>query len=397
MKKKALSVIVIVIFLYELLHSYMEGFRWPSDYVMTNHVISYRQGFLPRSLIGGIGYVLFRDKWYSWKVLMPVIMFVSLLFCLWTIYLLVHSGYGFRQIYLFAITAAFAISPFAKYFLHLMGYYEMYGYVIVIGLIAVCKEYSVFKTYVLPGICSFIILLISESNIFLVVPVVFAISFLTLLDETDLKKTAKRLLVLFCSYVPHLIYCIIIWVYKVPEVKILLIQDYDRKMVTDYFPYQNFIFREDVHLYMSGDRSNSEIWKMTFHPMHPWCFAMIILLLLFVVYGMIENNLSGKMILAYLLSAGIAGFAAYSIVLVAWDLNRYFFNSFMSVLLVSIYFIKKSDIHMVQRNRAYVMILLFVVAFYGMSQNRFALFDNVTYNDSWQMCYQEIANRLAIW
>ncbi len=394
--KKIVSVICIAAAVYALLWSYACGFRWPSNYVMTNHVITYIYGFVPRGLVGEIGLLLFGHKWYAWKYLSVVILAVAMVFVIWTLLEIIRNGYGFKNLPVFTLLAVFAVSPFAKFYIHEAGYYEQYGYVFIILLLLFFMKDTVASVYIIPCILSFISLLISETNIFLVVPVIFMFSFLRIINpdpacpakgasqKSSLAYYIKRVGLLLATYIPHLIYCAVIWVYKMPSEMVDRLQSHDRDMVNNGFSSYNFTFREDVHLFLSGDRSNADKWARELHPMNPWCIAFCLLVIIFVSYLIYRHKKDMKLLISYIFSAVTAGFASYIIVLVAWDLDRYFFNTFMSIFFVSV-FVARKHLKDIKPDRVdIVMVCAVMVLSLGLGVNRFALFDDAVYNTTWQ-------------
>lgn len=285
--------------------------------------------------------------------------------------------------------AVFAISPAAKYYLHEMGYYEQYGYLFIIIMCYVCNKYSKLTTYIIPATASFVAIFISESNAFLVVPVIAAFSFMSIMDrDSDRTEKIRNCLVLLATYVPHLLYCIFIWIYRVPESTVYALQDHDRMMVNETFSYPNFYFREDAHLFMGSgrlQRSQDEIWKIRPHRMHIWCLALIAIMVLFVMYFMYMKNVSNRMILSYLIMSVFTGGAGYSICLLAWDLERFYFNAYMSVFLLSVFVARKYLKQTKITHSLSLVILIVFISSMGMSKNRFGLFDYARYNETWPM------------
>ena len=249
--KKAVSSVIIAALLYLLMQSFACGFRWPSNYVLTNHVITYIYGFVPRSLVGTVGNLIFGYKWYSWKYMSYVIMAVGAVFVLWCFFEIVKSGYKFKNPGMLTLMSVFAVSPFARYYLHEMGYYEQYGYVLLIVILLFFLKDRITDVYIIPALAGLLSLVISESNAFLVLPVFFVYSFISIVNDERLKsikERVKHLAVLAVIYIPHVIYTALIWIIKVPEEKVIRLQDHDRDMVNNGFGGFNFVFREDVHL-----------------------------------------------------------------------------------------------------------------------------------------------------
>jgi hypothetical protein len=321
-----------------------------------------------------------------------IIILTGSIFVIWTLALLFKSTINFTNPAMMVLIMIFALSPFAKYYLHEMGYYEQYGYVLAILLCVFWKKINI---YIVPAICSFLSLLISESNVFLVVPIIFAFSFFTIINESSrLKEMGKKILILLGTYIPHIVYCLVIWFVKIPEDLMLKIQEYDRNKVNNTFRYANFVFREDVHLYMSGDRSNADVWERTLRPIHPWCVVTTLVLIIFVSYIIYKEKKNLKLLLSYIVVSIAVALGAYIIVFVAWDLARYYFNIFISVFFVSI-FVLKYYIGDIKFNSDYVFVILFVfLAVVGIAENRLYLFDKATYNETWNQFMSLIFERL---
>ena len=204
----------------------------------------------------------------------------------------------------------------------------------------------------------------------------------------------KKILILLGTYIPHIVYCLVIWFVKIPEDLMLKIQEYDRNKVNNTFRYANFVFREDVHLYMSGDRSNADVWERTLRPIHPWCVVTTLVLIIFVSYIIYKEKKNLKLLLSYIVVSIAVALGAYIIVFVAWDLARYYFNIFISVFFVSI-FVLKYYIGDIKFNSDYVFVILFVfLAVVGIAENRLYLFDKATYNETWNQFMSLIFERL---
>ena len=396
--KKAASVVVIIVILYLLSASFACGFRWPSNYVLTNHVITYIYGFVPRSLVGTIGNLIFGYKWYSWKYMSYAIMAVGAVFVGWCFYEIIRSGYKFKNPGMLALVSVFSVSPFARYYLHEMGYYEQYGYVLLIIIFLFFLKDRMTDVYIIPALAGILSLVISESNAFLVLPVFFVYSFISIVNDERIKngkERVKHLAVLAVIYIPHVIYTVLIWVIKVPEEKVIRLQDHDRDMVNNGFGGYNFVFREDVHLFLSGDRSNADKWERQLHPVHMWIIFYCIIVIVLTMYFLYRYKNSKKLILTYLISSVAAGFAAYIIVLVGWDLDRYFFNMFMSIFFVSAFVLKKylSEIDLEKRD-IILMVLLFIAALF-LGGNRLELFDDAVYNENWSQFLIRFTSKLG--
>ena len=389
--RKSASVVAILITLYELLFSFSHGFRWPSDYVLTNHVITYVYGFFPRAIVGEIGHLIFGDKWYIWKYPSVVILGISFIFVLWIMYEIIRSGYDFKNVPLYVICFVFALSPYCKYYLHEAGYYEQYGYALLVIILLFFMKDRIADVYVAPCIAGFIALLVSESNAFLILPITFVLSALSIInDRTDLsaKDIIKRMGILAATYIPHIIYIIVVWFHKMPKELVLKLQDHDRYMVEHVREgIPNFSFREDVHPFYYGDRSNQDVWPRMLRPVPLWSVAMCVLIIVFATYFIYKYKKDIKLTVSYVISVSLTGLGCYSILIVGWDVDRFYFAIFMSVFFVTVYVLKKY----LREASADVYDLFFIALMFtaatGIGTHELNLFDEMEYNFGWRNFY----------
>ena len=349
-------------------------------------------------LWGGVGHLIFGDYWYSWKVMSAIIIVAALIFVAWIIYEIFENGYHFKRLDIITILSFFALSPYAKYFLHEMGYYEQFGYVIVIFLFYFCRKYSLLRTYVVPVICGMIILLISESNAFLVLPIVFSFSAISIANHVDDMKTfLRRITALTLMYIPHAVYCLLTWLIKVPKDKVISLQRHDTALING-FSYYNFNIREDVYRYFYGDRSNADIWPVQWHFMHKWCWIFVVLLTVYAIYVLYTKKSRNLTRMVSVVCMIISGLAANAITLVAWDLARYYFTIFISMLFVVLFTLKHFVVFENKEDRKsdridMVLLFMMVCVSIGLSWKRFALFDGAVYNNSWSDAIKLVMQR----
>lgn len=392
--KRIISFIAVAVALYELLFSLSHGFRWPSDYVLTNHVISYVYGFFPRAIVGTIGNLIFGDKWYIWKYPSLVILGVSFIFVLWMIYEIIQSGYCFRNVPLFILCFVFALSPYCQYYFDDAGYYEQYGYALLVITLLFFMKDRILDVYVVPCAVGFISLIISETNAFLILPVTFMLTALSIInDKTEqaFSDIAKRTAILFATYIPHMIYIIAVWFYKVPKDLVLKLQDHDRYMVEHVRgDIPNFSFREDVHPFYYGDRSNQDVWPRMLRPVPLWSVALCILIILFTAYFFYKYTKNMKLTLSYIAGTTLTGLGCYSILIVGWDVDRYYFTIFMSVFFVTVYSIKKYMPKVTADIYDLFFIAIVFVASIGIGTHQLNLFDDREYNYGWQNFYNTL-------
>lgn len=186
----------------------MQGFRWPSDCVLTCHLISCRFGWLPRSLVGTVGTALFGGNWYQRNTMDIVIIGTAFVFILWFIYECVNYARNkcFVGMILFFI---FSFSPYASYYLHEMGYFEQYGYAVcVVLMLFVFPKFPARKNWIICSAAGFVLLFVTESNMFLVVPILCAQAFLGIINDGTISNTKKELCLMggFLSATHNILY-----------------------------------------------------------------------------------------------------------------------------------------------------------------------------------------------
>jgi hypothetical protein len=346
----------------------MVGFRWPSLYVMTNHIITSKFGFVPRTLIGTvleriIGTTLY-NKYFLWAFILAVAAgFVLYVICM--IVKLVAIEQNPLALILFLI---FVLSPYTKYYLHEAGYYEQYGYILGILLIEVGKKRTWRVTAPLSAFLALIAALISETNLFLIIPFMFTIPFLQIVEEKE--HWFRRTIGLGLMYIPSVFYSLLISLYLVPEWIMY-------KNIAEHDLYANFTPREDVYWYFVFDRSNEELWGRTLHSIPAWCVIyplLIVALVAFILWK--KDRWLSAMYAVMCIGCGVA---TYLIVIVAWDLDRYYFCIFMQILFVTLFvlrrYLKKYKLCM---QDGIFMGVIFVISLF-LNHFRFELFDYAQY------------------
>lgn len=356
----------------------MQGFRWPSDYVMTCHIITYRFGFLPRSLVGSVAGLFLGDSWYQRKWLWLVIISIAILFMLYIIYMIINYIWKEENIIGIAVLLVFCFSPYARFYLHEMGYYEQYGYLFVIALIYILPKINIKKNIIISATGSFIILLISETNAFLIIPIALSLSIICFINKFDnFKELIKYICFLCITYIPSGIYCILVWIKKVPVQMMQQLYEYDKAHVTEFW------LPENTYWCFSGDRSWSEIWGRAFRPIPSENLWYPFILILFVSI-MLYNYKNIRLMVTYILTSIISAFCCYSICILAWDLNRYYFCMYMAVLFISIFVINNYLKDIKYDKKDIFITLMMITAVSTIYDFRFSLFDGAVYNETWQ-------------
>ena len=195
----------------------------------------------------------------------------------------------------------------------------------------------------------------------------------------------------------------------VPVEKMDAMREKDRKMVIQAtYPLFNFYFREDVYGYYSN-RSDPEVWDRVLRPIPIWCVVLTLLLVFYVCFVIYETEKTSRLFYTYLISSLTSGFSAYLIVIIAWDLQRFFFCMFMSVFLISIFTLKKwkeNTFSLSDKTRNMILevislphacvITVITIIYLSLGNNRLVLFDNAVYLESFYDLVKHLYSRLVL-
>lgn len=366
---------IVAAFIIILLYAWnsMVGFRWPSIYVMTNHIVTCKFGFVPRTIVGTLLYQLIGTNLYQKEFLTVFILAIAAVFLAYIVYLiirLVAIEKNFIALFLFLL---YVLSPYTKYYLHEAGYYEQYGYILGIILIAIALHANWKATAIWSAILSMIAVLISETNLFLIIPFMFTIPFLQIVEEKT--HWFRRIIALGCMYIPIVFYSLLISLYLVPEWVMY-------KNIAEHQACANFVPREDVYWYWVFDRSNEEEWGRVLHEISPvWIiYPMLIIAVTAFLLWKQDRWLS---IMYAIMSIG-CGVATYLIVIVAWDLDRYYFCIFLQIFMVTIFVLRKwLKNYALSKIDLAVILTAFVISM-SLVHYRFYLFDYARYLNTWE-------------
>lgn len=377
MEKKAkwikliyISAAIVIIGLYAW--NSMVGFRWPSIYVMTNHIITSKFGFVPRTVVGSILEKIIGTTLYNKYFLWTFILAVAAIFVIYITYSTIKLVAIEKNPLALVLLLIFALSPYTKYFLHEAGYYEQYGYILGILLIEIAKKRTWRLTAPLSAVFAMISALISETNLFLIIPFMFTIPFLQIVEEKE--HWFRRTFGLGIMYIPSVFYSLLISLYLVPEWIIY-------KNIAEHTAYANFTPREDVYWYFVFDRSNEDLWGRMLHPIPIECVIYPLLIIALFAYVLWKKDRWLSAMYA-IMSVG-CGIATYLINIVAWDLDRYYFCIFMQVLFVTLFVLRRylKNYKLCMKD-GILMGVIFAISL-CLNRFRFGLFDYAQYLNTW--------------
>lgn len=392
-RKDVLKFFIAIIVLGLIFRSFVIGFRLPSEYVMAQNMFTYKYGFIPRGLIGTIICAFGESHLYSYTFQYVLIISVCIIFYIWlfwNVYQFVQED-GINEFIGLLVIVGFVCSPCGVYYSFESGYYEQFGFLLVIGYI----EYMVYrqkkkladnKYIFISAILMMISLLISETNAFLVCPLIV---FITLVQIIQDGYNLKNLGLFIITYLPGAIYCIIVNFVRVPEEKVVRIIE-NIKEHTDSVQIAKIV--DALGLCMYGERSPKEL-SPTFEPFvwyWPKTHTMIYLLLLIgLVLGFFLCNKKFKEGLIYFITTCLISFFSYCTSLIAWDFDRYWALMGINAFIFSIFFLRTvgKGIGEEKNYRKSVFLVLLITAFvigtYKNKDARYWLMNNGTYNETW--------------
>lgn len=364
-----MSVIIILLYAWNS----MVGFRWPSVYVMTNHIITSKFGFVPRTVIGSLLEKIIGKNLYNKYFLWTFILVIAAIFCGYIIYLVIKLVAIEKNPLALILFLIFALSPYTKYYLHEAGYYEQYGYILGIILIEVGKKRTWRVTAPLSAAFAMVAALISETNLFLIIPFMFTIPFLQIVEERE--HWIRRTFGLGLMYIPSVFYSLLISLYLVPEWVMY-------KNIAEHEAYANFTPREDVYWYFVFDRSNEDLWGRMLHPIPIICVVYPLLIIILFAYFLWKKD--KWLAIAYAVMSIGCGIGTYLINIVAWDLDRYYFCIFVQILFVTLFVLRRYLKNCKLSLKDSVIMGVIFVASLCMNHFRFELFDYAQYLNTWE-------------
>lgn len=202
-----------------------------------------------------------------------------------------------------------------------------------------------------------------------IVPCFFTVAFLEIVESfgIDIKKLMRHTLM----FIPTVAYSLLVFYIRVPKSRMDLIQNVCNENA-------NFPLRQDVFEYFWNDRSNIDIWGRQLHAIPVVC-VIYPLFLVIIITILLWNADKKKIAIVYLNMCILTGIFNYLIVIVAWDLHRYYWCIYMQIFLVTIYILKRCLRNYKLHRHEMIYLILMILAYIGMGSFEFRLFDGAVY------------------
>ena len=239
--------------------------------------------------------------------------------------------------------------------------------------------------------------LISETNAFLVCPLLVFITFLQIWKEhgQDWKRCVRVLVKACLMYLPSGVFCVIVNFYRVPEETVQKLIEVVRERTT-LFPYL-----EALGGVMYGPRTPVVDWFTPFTWRKPQTFVLIVLAaaILTITFFIAFYWKDWKKAAIYFITTVVLAFLTYSIVFVAWDFDRYYCCMVVTNLLFSIYILKvfaadgKRSVEPrrgIRRNATIAVVCAATLVVLSTREAKLWLMDNGTYNETWSQFTEKL-------
>lgn len=389
---------VFLITTIRLIWNFLYGFRWPSAYIITSSIFTYDFGFIPRGLVASVLKLIFGNHIYSYKFLYILITGISVfvLFCF--IYFAYYFTKKTKNLIGAILVLWYSLSIFSAYLSHEAGYFEQYGYVFLcIVLISPVKiKGSMFFSAICSGL-AFISLLIGETNAFMTWPVLLAMSFIKVIECVDIKDHngfKRNIFGIIIFNMPNVIYCLCTGLIPVSKERI-------ENQVNMIREINNFKYLDGVAAYYYEGRMSDFQHVNYVNEIHfqvwDWQMKCYILLPTLTIMAVLLFMHCYRKAFYYLCAVIFIMICTYSINFLAWDTERYKFGAAMAVTFFDLWIIKRVDIKKIIWNKdiAYILVIGTMVMIIIMDY-RLELFDNMTYNSSWQQFKDTLQNTWMI-
>lgn len=343
-----------------LIWNFLFGFRWPSAYVLSCNVFTYESGFMPRTFVASIMKLLFGNHIYSLKFLYILITGTSVLILLFFMYMSYYFNFRKRNLVGSILVLWYSLSIYSAYLSHEAGYFEQYAYVLLgVILLVSSRIKSPIRFTILCAGTGFVCLLISETNAFLVLPVLFIMNIMRLLESRpegrrgiNKRHLRKDFVFLVSVNIPSLLYCTAAGFLLVPESRVA------EQLVTIRSHASYFEYLDEIGSYFYNSRLPVSYTHVLEFKVWNWQLKLYLALVVFTVTVALVSAKEFRKAVNYLV--GITGIliCIYCLNFIAWDTERFKFCAAMAVTFLSFWVIKETGGNQIIMNQELFSLLL---------------------------------------
>ncbi len=343
-KEQVIDAILFFITFVRLFFNFIYGFRWPSEYVCSQNVFTYQYGFLPRAFIGTLLKLIFHENMYSYKANYIISIGTGLLLLMWFLFKAWYAAFKKKNIILLTLVMWYSLSIYSAYSAHEMGYFEQYGYLLIIFYVETVHKHGRYYIAFMGSILAVISVLISETNLFVICPIFFFVGLTELLRQRR-ELSIKTFFQYILFYIPCGLLGIVCNMYQANLFTILRLLSDLRKFNPGYKYAAGLgqFFLQDRIFWETRKRNDGSLYFPFSFESIPWQIAAFILIIVALMAAFLWMKNEKKVLYLYLTAAFIMFSASYSINFIALDLDRFRYCGVMMILFYSIYICHNSE------------------------------------------------------
>ena len=393
-KIKAIFIALFCFISLQMIWRFLYGFRWPGEYVQTCTIYNYSEGFIIRGFVGSCLIVLFGDLAYDKLFLSLFILAIGLIILFMFIYMAYYFAVKKRNLIGTVIILWFSLSIYCAYLAHEMGYFEQYGYVVIFFVILFLSKMKNRKALIsIVAALMFILLLISETNAFLICPTLLSICLIRIVTDAwkEQNSPKKDIVFLVLVNIPNAIYCLFSEALSASPEQVAILVDKIKGH------NGNFQRVEEVGGYSVANARTAFSYVKAIHLMeNPWQLMVYVFLIMFTIGLMLFLLGKHKEMLLFEGSCCFIVISAYLMGIFGWDLERYRFGQAVGVTLLAIWQLLqvKADKRVLKKDMIYTLIIGTLIIISIMNY-RVHLFDGAVYNDNIKQLVDTLRNFTA--
>ncbi len=363
------------------------GFNLLNVYHHSQYALSYRFGWIPRGLVGQIGCLIFGDEvWYTGFGIDLFVFITMTLFLIWLSKIIYEIAFKKGNIAIISILAILLIVPILRQTIIYSPHCEGIVWCFIAVIYEMTYKKSAYKVAIASAFLCFVSVLISESNLFFVCPLLVSMTILYFVDSYDINDLIKSKLWMVTFYIPTCILSLYISRWKITDEMANKWIDFIHTLNLEVFSeihIQNFYQRANELSSIYGIRDAIESYKH-----YGWSLIVVPLVVIFItLIQMYYAKAKKKNIICYLLLVFGSYLFVLSFRIIASDDYRSYIYSMFVVIILSIFTLHRYASNHVSGyvNAAIIIIAICVVLKYYNLQLDLAEWEHRSLKDFYDM------------
>jgi hypothetical protein len=314
----------------------------PWQWGYASYLLSWKEGFLPRSFLGTIFSTLLRDTYYSKAVLDTIMFFVEFLFAAYLVFVIFKLCVSKWNTAGSILLLIFSTSTFPMFYFQIIGYLEHYGFLLIALNIEICLRKKLYTCVFVSSVSCLIAVLILETNAFIVCPAIFSVLLIRLCLEKGFTRSFwVSALKCIGLHSPTFLYIIMVPFFRASNEQVEKLRTVILEKATDV-PLLLDCGLDYSLSFFSGTSRLTSADKLPYVPVEIiiYTFVPVCLLSIFLTETTLEKG-TKRLTISLMLLCSLASYAANFI---ATDYNRFFAFMFMAPMMVSIYIYRAINI-----------------------------------------------------